>query len=78
MGNKKGRFAIYALAGVYLLYMVKMLAENLSTAGSEKGIMIVFIGLFAVIGTAMIAVGIRQFWKDRKNSVGTLKEGKEE
>ncbi|MGL6197958.1 MAG: hypothetical protein ACRC3H_03395 [Lachnospiraceae bacterium] len=67
MGNKNARFAIYAIAGVYLLYMVKMLAENLSTAGSEKWIMIVFIGLFSVIGSGMIIAGIRQVIKNRKN-----------
>lgn len=58
MGREKARIAIYALAGVYLLYLAYQMFKALSTAGSERLILLIFAVLFALIGTAAVALGI--------------------
>ena len=58
MNRDKARFAIYALGGVYLLYLAWELLQNLSTAGSEKPLMIVFMILFALIGVVAVVFGV--------------------
>ena len=63
MNRDKARFAIYALGGVYLLYLAWELLQNLSTAGSEKPLMIIFMVLFAVIGVAAVVFGIYRTMK---------------
>ncbi len=58
--------AVYALAGIYLLYLAWEIRKNLPTAGTEKPLMIVFMVLFAVIGIAAVANGIYSAWKQAK------------
>lgn len=66
MRRDKARTAVYALAGVYLLYLAWEIKKNLSTAGTEKPLMIVFMVLFAVIGIAAVANGMYSVWKQAK------------
>ncbi len=66
MRRDKARMAVYALAGVYLLYLAWEIKKNLPTAGTEKPLMIVFMVLFAVIGIAAVANGIYSAWKQAK------------
>lgn len=58
MGRFGARMAIYALAGVYLLYMAWNMFKGLETAGEEKTVMMIFIALFGIIGLALVAGGI--------------------
>lgn len=58
MGRFRARMAIYALAGVYLMYMAWNMFQGLETAGEEKTVMILFIALFGIIGAGLVAGGI--------------------
>ena len=66
MRRDRARMAVYALAGIYLLYLAWEIRKNLPTAGTEKPLMIVFMVLFAVIGIAAVANGIYSAWKQAK------------
>lgn len=55
----KGRMAIYAMAGVYLLYQAYMIFKGLPRSeGTDKIIMIIAMLAFTVIGTVMIIGGV--------------------
>lgn len=57
--RNRGRMAIYAMAGFYLLFMAYKLLTGLSTSsGNEKILMIVFMIFFAVVGGGMMVMGI--------------------
>ena len=58
MGRFRARMAIYALAGVYLLYRAWNMFKGLETAGEEKTVMMIFIALFGIIGLALVSGGI--------------------
>lgn len=62
MARGNARIAIYTLAGFYLLYLVYEMYHELSAAGSDKSIMIVFMVLFAIVGGALVINGIRHSW----------------
>lgn len=66
MRRDKARLAVYALGGVYLLFLAWELFQGLSTAGSEKPLMLVFIILFTLIGAAAVGMGIYSGWKQAK------------
>jgi len=66
MRRDKARMAVYALGGVYLLFLAWELFQGLSTAGSEKPLMLVFIVLFALIGAAAVGMGVYSGWKQAK------------
>lgn len=66
MRRDKARMAVYALAGVYLLYLVWEIYKGLPTAGTEKPLMIVFMVLFAVVGIAAVGNGVYSVWKQAK------------
>lgn len=66
VGNKNARYMLYIMGGIYILFMVRELWIGLGTAGSEKPIMILFIGLFSLIGTGMIIMSARQIWRNKK------------
>lgn len=66
MGKLKARMAIYALAGVYLLYMAWNMIKGLETAGTEKMVMIIFIALFAIVGLGLVLGGIYFTFKDNR------------
>jgi len=68
MGKENGRFAIYVLAGIYILYLAFQMFEGLSAADSEKTIMIIFIVFFTVAGSALLGLGIWNIWKKAKES----------
>ena len=53
MNRDKARVAVYALGGVYLLYLAWQLFSELPTAGSEKPLMIVFTIFFAIVGAGL-------------------------
>ena len=53
------RASIYPLAGIYLIYNAWcMYGEISSTSGNQQILMIVFSILYAVIGVALILLGI--------------------
>lgn len=57
--KKKGRMAIYAMAGVYLLFMAYNLVKDLPySSGNQKILSIVFIIFFGVVGAAMVIMGL--------------------
>lgn len=66
MRRDRARLAVYALGGVYLLFLAWELFQGLSTAGSEKPLMLVFIVLFTLIGAAAVGIGIYSGWKQVK------------
>lgn len=63
MNKDKARWGIYALAGVYLLHLAYEMFQQLSTAGSDRIIMIVFIVLFVIIGIGLIGLSLLHMWK---------------
>ena len=63
MNRDKARIAVYALGGLYLLYLAWQMFQELPTAGSEKPLMIVFLIFFVVIGAAMVGWGLYTSWK---------------
>jgi hypothetical protein len=62
----KARPAIYTMAGIYLLTLAYEMFQQLSDAGSEKIIMIVFMVFFVIAGIGIAAFGIRSMWKNNK------------
>ena len=58
MNRDKARVAVYALGGVYLLYLAWQLFSELPTAGSEKPLMIVFTIFFAIVGAGLAGWGL--------------------
>ena len=74
MRRDKARIAVYALAGVYLLYLVWKIWEGLPTAGSEKPLMLIFGVLFALIGVVAVGFGVYSGWKQAKETAEALKQ----
>lgn len=72
----RGRMAIYAMAGVYLLFMAYNLMKDLPySSGNQKILMIVFMVFFAVVGAAMVILGLVKGYKvSQPYSGGTLQE----
>jgi hypothetical protein len=63
-GKNKGRMTIYAMAGIYLLFMAKNLFDNLPySSGNEKIIMTVFMVFFILIGGGMIIFGLYKWYR---------------
>lgn len=57
--RNRGRMAIYAMAGFYLLFMAYKLLTSLPTSfGNEKILMVIFMIFFAVVGAGMMIMGI--------------------
>lgn len=81
MNRDKARIAVYALGGLYLLYLAWQMFQGLPTAGSEKPLMIVFLIFFVVIGAAMVGWGLYTSWKaasGRSAGVEKAKQSDEE
>lgn len=75
----RGRMAIYALAGVYLLYMAySMFRELPYSAGSEKVLMIVFSILFILIGGGMVIMALYKGFKLSKETTDAMRKIEEE
>lgn len=71
--RNKGRMAIYAMAGVYLLFMAYNLCKELGyTSGNQKILSIVFIIFFGVVGAAMVIMGLVQGYKLSQPSDGSI------
>ena len=65
--KNKARPTIYALAGVYLVYLSHAMFKQISTtSGSEQMLMIVCSILFAVIGLGGILFGLVSGYKNTK------------
>lgn len=57
--KNRGRMTIYAMAGVYLLFMAYNLMKSLpGSSGNEKILMAVFMVFFAVVGAGMVIGGL--------------------
>ena len=81
MNRDKARIAVYALGGLYLLYLAWQMFQGLPTAGSEKPLMIVFLIFLVVIGAAMVGWGLYTSWKaasERSAGVEKAKQSDEE
>ncbi len=62
--KNRGRMAIYAIAGVYLLFMAYNLFKELPyTSGNQTIFNIVFIIFFGVVGLAMVIMGLVMGYK---------------
>lgn len=71
----KGRMAIYAMAGFYILYMAYSIFRGLPTShGNEKILMIVFMILFAVVGAGMMVMGVYMGYKLSKETSDAMKK----
>ena len=72
----RGRMAIYAMAGVYLLFMAYNLMKDLPTSsGNQKILMIVFMIFFAVVGAAMVIMGMVKGYKlSQPSGTGEVQE----
>lgn len=68
MNNKdKGRAAIYAMAGVYLLYMAyQILGSRMDNGGSDYTLMLIFSVLFLIFGVGLIVFSIYMMKKNEK------------
>lgn len=79
--RNKGRMAIYAMAGVYILFMAYEIFDNLPyTSGNEKILMIVFLILFVIIGGGMVFMGLYkgyQMSKETSEAMRRIEERKE-
>lgn len=78
MRRDKARTAVYALAGLYLLYLAWEIRKNLPTAGTEKPLMIVFMALFAVIGVAAVGNAVYATWRQAKEMAAAANPTPEE
>lgn len=75
----KGRMAIYAMAGIYLLAQAYNMFKSIPTSvGNEKTLLIVFTFLFAVIGVVMVAAGVLKSYKAVKADYDAMPEEEEE
>lgn len=64
MAKKRGRMAIYMMAGIYLLFMAYNLVKELPySSGNQKILNIVFIIFFGVVGAAMVIMGLVKGYK---------------
>lgn len=62
--RNKGRSAIYAMAGFYLIYMAYQIFKNRAdSAGGEYVAVMIAAVAFALVGGAMILFGLYNFYK---------------
>lgn len=86
MGNRlseksrtKGRMAIYAMAGFYLLYMAYSMFKSLPTStDTERILMIVFMVVFVLAGGGMIIMGLVTSYKLSKETAEAMRRIEEE
>ena len=66
----KGRMAIYAMAGVYLLAQAYYMYKDIPTSsGTDKILMSIFMVVFAVIGAGMVIMGVTKSYKQSKKTI---------
>ncbi len=63
MNREKARIAVYALAGLYLLYLAWQMYGGLAEAGSDKPLMIGFMIFFVIVGAGLVGWGLYSSWK---------------
>ena len=70
----KGRMAIYAMAGVYLLAQAYYMYKDIPTSsGTDKTLMSIFMVVFAVIGAGMVIMGVTKSYKAIKEDYNAFK-----
>ncbi len=78
MGNRdKGRFAVYAMGGVYLIYLAYHMLKTQVKGGTEAALMIIFAVLFLIIGVGILGFSFYMFYtfgKKRSQNEGRDKE----
>ena len=77
MNRDKARVAVYAMGGFYLLYLAWQMYGELSTAGSEKPLMIGFMIFFTIIGAGLAGWGLYTSWKAASGRSAGVKEAKQ-
>ena len=71
----KGRMAIYAMAGVYLLAQAYYMYKYIPTSsGTDKTLMSIFMVVFAVIGAGMVIMGVTKSYKAIKEDYNAVPE----
>ena len=71
----KGRMAIYAMAGVYLLAQAYYMYKDIPTSsGTDKTLMSIFMVVFAVIGAGMVIMGVTKSYKAIKEDYNAVPE----
>lgn len=76
--RNRGRMAIYAMAGVYLLFMAYNMFKSIPTSsGNEKILLVVFMVLFTIIGGAMVIMGLYMGYKMTKDGPAPAADGEE-
>ena len=71
----KGRMAIYAMAGVYLLAQACYMYKDIPTSsGTDKILMSIFMVVFAVIGAGMVIMGVTKSYKAIKEDYNAVPE----
>ena len=69
----KGRMAIYAMAGVYLLAQAYYMYKDIPTSsGTDKTLMSIFMVVFAVIGAGMVIMGVTKSYKAIKEDYNAV------
>lgn len=77
--RNKGRMAIYAIAGLYILYMAYKIFDSLPTSsGNEKILMIVFMILFVIIGGGMVVMGLYKGYQMSKETSEAMRRIQEQ
>ena len=77
MNRDKARIAVYALGGLYLLYLAWQMFQGLPTAGSEKTLMIGFMIFFTIIGAGLAGWGLYSSWKAPSGRSAGVEEAKQ-
>ena len=77
MNRDKARVAVYAMGGFYLLYLAWQMYGELSTAGSEKPLMIGFMIFFIIIGAGLAGWGLYSSWKAVSGRSAGVEEAKQ-
>ena len=77
MNRDKARIAVYALGGLYLLYLAWQMFQGLPTAGSEKTLMIGFMIFFTIIGAGLAGWGLYSSWKAASGRRAGVEEAKQ-
>lgn len=73
--KSKGRSVIYAMAGVYLLYMAYQVWRNRAeSSGGEYVAVMLGAAAFLVIGAGLIGFGLYMFYKIGKEMHGTAEK----
>ena len=77
--REKGRLAIYAMAGVYLLFMAYQIFKSLpSSTDSSFVILVIAMVAFVIIGAGLIIFGLGRSYRPSKEELEERKRLEEE